>query len=412
MLIHAAYSLVATRSEGQLRGSVYSHFSQWGELLDVKVFRDWQQRPYSFVQFESKEAAMVALQESKGSLIDGRPIRVEPARVNRALFIVHKEAREITEQEIRQLIRSYGEIETLEILPWSANNQERGLAFVKFCYRDDAIQAYLGVRTSRTWCVDWANHAERLVHPNDKTSLFVGQLNPQEITEDKLYARFERYGSIAELALINRMAPRACQCISVQYREPREHLVYRRASRGIIPSSVHPFPTTVGRFRHPLAEEPAISMPAYTLPPPSGPTPLSPLGYASPIENYYYPCLPAFTGAPPAFYTSGQLPQPSDGLPVYVYPPHPAVVTPVPYHHQQQHVPPPGDGAHSVNTPTPESRHAYKLPTPQSSDQSANTTPSKPALPTSEPAAGTAAQALSDICYHMSGMHVASRTSV
>jgi hypothetical protein len=42
-----------------------------------------------------------------------------------------------------QLISPYGETEAVEILPWSANNQERGLAFVKFCYRDDAIQAYL-----------------------------------------------------------------------------------------------------------------------------------------------------------------------------------------------------------------------------------------------------------------------------
>jgi hypothetical protein len=45
-------SLAAIRTDEQLKESVTQHFSKWGTLLDVKVFRDSQQRPYSFVQFE------------------------------------------------------------------------------------------------------------------------------------------------------------------------------------------------------------------------------------------------------------------------------------------------------------------------------------------------------------------------
>lgn len=32
--------------------SVTEHFKRWGHLLNVKVLKDWMQRPYSFVQFE------------------------------------------------------------------------------------------------------------------------------------------------------------------------------------------------------------------------------------------------------------------------------------------------------------------------------------------------------------------------
>lgn len=32
--------------------SVTEHFKKWGPLLNVKVLKDWMQRPYSFVQFE------------------------------------------------------------------------------------------------------------------------------------------------------------------------------------------------------------------------------------------------------------------------------------------------------------------------------------------------------------------------
>lgn len=45
-------SLAATQTDAQLVRSVTEHFQKWGTLMNVKVLKDWMQRPYSFVQFE------------------------------------------------------------------------------------------------------------------------------------------------------------------------------------------------------------------------------------------------------------------------------------------------------------------------------------------------------------------------
>ncbi|KAI8055474.1 hypothetical protein BDF22DRAFT_654354 [Syncephalis plumigaleata] len=464
-------SLTTSRTESQLKMSVHDHFSKWGKLIDVKVFRDWQHRPYSFVQFESKEVALVALQESKGTLIDGRPIRVEQARVNRALFIVHKEARELNEQEIMQLIGPYGEVETMEILPWSANNQERGLAFVKFCYRDDAIQAYLGIRVNRTWCVDWANHAERLMHPSDKTSLFVGQLDPQEITEEKLRDRFARYGSIAEVILINRPTMNSTKTrfafafiryhnpesaskalaaedgaywlnhhISVQYRESREQIMHRRAAGAstttTTTSVIHPFPTTVGRHRQNVVEETPTSIAIYSASQPTGAiqSTLSAVNYMPPplMEGYYYPYMPnihppsapTYAVAPQQYMTPTQLPSPTDGAPFYMYTPQQSPVSSIPYK-------PPVHLMASSSTNeellfTPDNRTVYKLLTPQSPDHSVDVMPLSlnPMLPTAIVTATVASSNSSasvvkgpsltadDINYQLSALHMASQPNI
>ncbi|KAI9597919.1 hypothetical protein BDF19DRAFT_433037 [Syncephalis fuscata] len=434
-----------------------THFSQWGKLLDVKVFRDWQQRPYSFVQYETKDTALVALKESQGTLLDSRPIRVEPARVNRALFIVHKNARELNEPEIRELASPYGEIETLDILPWSASNQEHGLAFVKFSYRDDAIQAYLGIRISNTWCVDWANHAERLVHPNDKTSLFVGQLNPREITENKLRDRFKRYGTIAEISLINRpsfhsfarcafsfiryedpeSATKALAAedgaqwlgysISVQYREPREQFIYKRSLSSGLSSGLHPFPTTVGRYRHTMMEEPSsvrINDPTvYTIaqPPTAGHHTMPPFSYIPHLDTYYYPYMPgmhpphapAYTSAP-SFVAPGQLSQATDNMPIYMYTPQQLTSTPVSYKYSTPQTP--NDTPTDESQTTPESFSTCKTLTPRSSDQSADNSSNKSGITvastnTTPTIAKSTPYTVDELCYQLNTMNMASQTN-
>jgi hypothetical protein len=51
-MIRYQCSLAASRTDTQLMESVTEHFKKWGRLLNVKVLKDWMQRPYSFVQFE------------------------------------------------------------------------------------------------------------------------------------------------------------------------------------------------------------------------------------------------------------------------------------------------------------------------------------------------------------------------
>lgn len=50
-------SLNKNIQDAELTTSVYRHFERWGTLLGVKVLKDWQKRPYAFVQFEVKNNA-------------------------------------------------------------------------------------------------------------------------------------------------------------------------------------------------------------------------------------------------------------------------------------------------------------------------------------------------------------------
>lgn len=45
-------SLSSARTDAQLQESVTEHFQKWGNILNVKVLKDWMQRPFAFVQFE------------------------------------------------------------------------------------------------------------------------------------------------------------------------------------------------------------------------------------------------------------------------------------------------------------------------------------------------------------------------
>lgn len=95
-------SLNSAKTEDELRQSVTQLFSQvpppvspkiklmspkWGELLNVKVLKDWANRPFSFVQYVTTQEASYALQRAQKASLDGRMIRVERARVNRTLYV-------------------------------------------------------------------------------------------------------------------------------------------------------------------------------------------------------------------------------------------------------------------------------------------------------------------------------------
>ncbi|KAF9919883.1 hypothetical protein FBU30_010414 [Linnemannia zychae] len=196
-------SLAATRTDTQLVESVTEHFQKWGTLLNVKVLKDWMQRPYSFVQFENVEDAQRAMIEAQNTLVDGRHIRIEQARVNRTLFIL-RFSRSTTEQDLMDVLEQYGPIEDVSIFhdPRPATRNKR-YAFAKFAYRDDAIKAYVALRATSKWTIEWAPNLSSQ-NQIEKESIFIGQLNPDQVTETALHDRFQAYGSIKSVYLIKR----------------------------------------------------------------------------------------------------------------------------------------------------------------------------------------------------------------
>ncbi|KAL2917132.1 hypothetical protein HK105_203196 [Polyrhizophydium stewartii] len=196
-------SLSAARSDVELQESVTNHFAGWGELLNVKVLKDWAGRPYAFVQFRNVADAQRALVEANHTVVDGRHIRIEQAKVNRTLYVARC-GDCVAEDEIRAVLETFGPIEEMSVLHDTETGLTKGCGFVKFCFREDAIAAFAGLRSVHRWSVDWASSVDRIATEIDRTSVFVGNLNEAEVTEDAVRRRFGVYGDIAALTLVNK----------------------------------------------------------------------------------------------------------------------------------------------------------------------------------------------------------------
>ncbi|KAI9223476.1 hypothetical protein BC828DRAFT_375797 [Blastocladiella britannica] len=195
-------SLNAQKTDDQLTESVTRHFIKWGRLLNVKVMKDWMNRPYAFVQYSSVEDALRALDESHDTVVDSRHVRVEQARVNRTLFLA-KLSRTISPAELRSFLEKWGRVEDVTLLTTPSTGRPKGCAFAKFRYREDAIRAFLHIRQQGKWSVEWAANIDRQKPEMDQNAIFVGGLNPAAITEDALRRRFEVYGPIESVDLFN-----------------------------------------------------------------------------------------------------------------------------------------------------------------------------------------------------------------
>lgn len=248
-------SLTASLSDDKLCFSVKERFKEFGELNGVKVLRDQENRPYAFVQYTNDQDAINALEKAHGTILDGRVIRCEPARVNCTLFITNLTP--VSHVEIKQLCGSFGKLE--QLVPNKDKNQlSQRFAypvtvsnswFIRFVYRDDAIRAFANLKMDSRWTVQWAqnvnvprrfnmlyrnddnieidssvdsnkylkkrNDSNELFRNNsvdnqnnsnvtiDKKSIFVGQL-PKDTTTENIQAHFARYGTIVDINLIHK----------------------------------------------------------------------------------------------------------------------------------------------------------------------------------------------------------------
>lgn len=255
-------SLAASLSDDELCISVTDSFKQYGELARVKVLRDHANRPYAFVQYKSDKYAKRALKMAQGSVLNGRTLRCESARVNRTLFITHAIPLHFT--RIAELCEKFGELE--QVVPNREQNHFNKKSnypaptghswFIQFAYRDDAIRAFANLRSDPEWDVEWVQNIEvprffnllskKSSNNNsndddddddddddcddedlgdvqnngdkgsfkseeefenfdtiDKKSIFIGQLD-SSVTREKLIDRFSNHGKIVDTNLINK----------------------------------------------------------------------------------------------------------------------------------------------------------------------------------------------------------------
>ncbi|CAO3592968.1 unnamed protein product [Absidia cylindrospora] len=186
--------------------SLHKHFEQWGEIISVKVSKDWLDRPYAFIQYERICDAKQALIQGYGSLLDGRAVRCEAARVNRTLHLSSLKS-PLIEKDILQQLSKFGAVENIHFV----HDQGIQSAYVKFCYRDDAINAYLYFKSSHPlgpWIVKWTPNVTCSGEDSNYYSscVFIGNLDPS-ISKSDLTEKFGKYGIIINAYASTRMSP-------------------------------------------------------------------------------------------------------------------------------------------------------------------------------------------------------------
>lgn len=211
-------SLCSTTDDDALCISVTDHFKKWGKLSTVKVLRDTSNRPYAFVQYTNDQDCQKAIRFGHDSLLGGRRLRCEAAKVNRTLFITS--LRPLSESELRQALDEFGELDSVRASDTNGLLKNESYHefkfknwFVKFTYRDDAIRAFANFTETNLLSVEWAKNIDdrpqrsmKLITGSygfDKFSIFIGQLNPT-ITDDELLSHFKLHGDIREYSIIRR----------------------------------------------------------------------------------------------------------------------------------------------------------------------------------------------------------------
>ncbi|MDP2436324.1 MAG: hypothetical protein Q8P67_11310, partial [archaeon] len=170
-------------------------FSPFGQILKIKLLKDSRTaRAYAFVQYIDPLHAEQAISQSNGKILDGRNIRVEKAKVQRTLFIA-KLPRTMEEDELREHVQSYGQLENITIIKNRQSQKSKGCGFVKYAYREDALEAFEALKTNqRRWIVEWAtstNDAD--ASPSDLHSIFIGGL-PLGVAKEEIEQRFSAHG--------------------------------------------------------------------------------------------------------------------------------------------------------------------------------------------------------------------------
>eukprot|EP01117_Protostelium_nocturnum_P013611 TRINITY_DN5098_c0_g1_i1.p1 TRINITY_DN5098_c0_g1~~TRINITY_DN5098_c0_g1_i1.p1 ORF type:complete len:448 (-),score=145.12 TRINITY_DN5098_c0_g1_i1:1293-2636(-) len=177
------------------------------EPIKIKLMKDRTDRlkNYAFVQYSEVELANQAILMAVSNTFEGKKVRVERAKVNRTLFIAKME-KSISSTQLRTIVEAYGPVDNVTIIKNHQTNKSKGCGFVKFLHREHATNAYNGLKsTQKRWIIEWAtsnNDPETL--GIDRNNIFVGGLNPINITKEEVEKRFGAHGKIESISLVNK----------------------------------------------------------------------------------------------------------------------------------------------------------------------------------------------------------------
>ncbi|ETI26807.1 hypothetical protein G647_10252 [Cladophialophora carrionii CBS 160.54] len=135
-------NLSVRRTEEELEITVHLAFDTYGPN-HVKIRRDRNKHPFAFVQYETVEAANAAVSGAYGMVLDGRRIRIERAKAERAVILSKFDGSTVTEAEARSILERFGPLEIVAptTTPTRNGTGTSTAIYVRFAYYLDCRDA-------------------------------------------------------------------------------------------------------------------------------------------------------------------------------------------------------------------------------------------------------------------------------
>ncbi|KEF57661.1 uncharacterized protein A1O9_05579 [Exophiala aquamarina CBS 119918] len=208
-------NLSSHRTTEQLEVSCQQIFTVFGPCF-VKVRLDRNKHPFAFVQYENSDDAAAAVEGSLNLNIDGRRIRVERAKAERAVILSKMNGDIVTEEEARRMLERFGPIELMaptQRMDHPRNNLQGAISLLTvikgFPHHTSGFVLILAppleprVRYNKTG----SPIVRGFTTPRsavDQKSIFVGNL-PEGTTRQDLHTLFEDFGTIIQVNVIRKV---------------------------------------------------------------------------------------------------------------------------------------------------------------------------------------------------------------
>ncbi|EXJ54251.1 hypothetical protein A1O7_09588 [Cladophialophora yegresii CBS 114405] len=216
-------NLSMRRTEEELEMTVHHAFDAYGPN-HVRIHYDRNKHPYAFVQYETAEDANAAVSGAFGMVLDGRKIRIERAKAERAVILSKFDGSNVTEAEARSILARFGPMEI--VAPTTTPNRHgtgtsTGI-YVRFAYYldcRDALRLFDNHRNTYRLFIAPSLEPRLHVGPDgrsvvrgfqqprsaiDQKSIYVGNL-PEGTNKAELEQYFSAFGHILNVNVMRKI---------------------------------------------------------------------------------------------------------------------------------------------------------------------------------------------------------------
>ncbi|KAI6089372.1 hypothetical protein F4821DRAFT_257166 [Hypoxylon rubiginosum] len=207
----------------RLEASLTKVCSQYG-MVFVKIRRDSRNMPYAFCQFTNEQDARNAMEALQGTMIEGRPVRIEWVKANRSFVVYRVDSGEVNTTTAHQIMSAYGALAKCEALHPQIQ-EAMGISggvlveFSRFDASRDVVGAYRHDLNFRVVPYDLKKKTQKpRVDPDvawlekyeiDRRSIFVGNLPvAAEDLEERLASIVRDVGKAVKVQVVRKDATR------------------------------------------------------------------------------------------------------------------------------------------------------------------------------------------------------------